>query len=287
MTRTLVVNADDFGLAIAVNAGIEQAHRHGILTSATLLANGPAFEDAVARAKTMPTLGLGIHLNLLRGKPLSNPSDAAPLLGPDGRMRGTFLSMGRRIWNRRFMEAAEKEYRAQIEACLATGLAFTHTDSEKHHAAWPRLTALIERLSAEYGIPAIRRPAEAVFFSWRHLPRIGLPQLLRATILRGIVRLHTTPLKTTEHFFGQTHIGAMTEDVWTALLENLPQGLTEVMVHPGCADDAEMATATTLMGASWIDAMRPVELNALCAPHLQEILRRKGITLSPFIIPSA
>ncbi len=272
--RRLIVNADDFGLSSAVNNGIIAAHRRGILTSATLLANAPAFAEAVALAKETPTLGVGAHLNLVRGKPLSPPERIPLLVDGDGALRR--FRVGR--LTPAFLVQAEQEYRAQLQRIADAGIRPTHIDFEKHHAWQAPLYRLAVRLAGEFGIRAVRTLREPVAWSVRTLGWPGLSHLAMATFLRvgfdcggggrGVV---TTP----DRFLGQCHIGRMDEAVWLRLAEALPPGTSEVMTHPG--EEGEEA-----MGASWLGSSRAVELAALLSPRVADALRRNGVELVSF-----
>ncbi len=282
MTRVLIVNADDFGLAECVNRGIEKAHREGILTSATLLSNGPAFSDAVERIGRAADLGVGLHLNLLRGRPVAPPDRVAALVGADGRMHGGFLSAGLRSCSRAFRQAAEYEYNAQIEKALRAGVRLTHLDSEKHHAVWPPLARVVERLAIRHGIPALRRPAEAVWTCLRRMPGVRVRGLMSAAVVRSVAAMRRARLATPGRFFGQVHIGAMDEAVWLRLLDALAEGVTEVMTHPGFYLPQELSAAAAEMGASWIDARREAELRALCSERVRAAVQRNAIDLRTF-----
>ncbi len=277
--RKLIINADDFGLSEAVNRGIARAHGAETLPSASLLANGPAFEHAVSVAQAHPALGVGVHLNLLRGRPVADPGVVRPLLDEGGCFHLDVVELGRRIRGPDTLRAAETEYRAQIERVLAAGLTPTHLDSEKHHAVWGRLDRLAGRLARAYGIPAMRNLREPVAFALGHLPWPGMRPALRACLLRGLVTCtgRDAAMPRPDHFFGQTHIGAMTEPVWQALLAHFPDGLSEVMVHPGETEPERDARGDSEMGESWIQARRPSELEALLTPSLGAALRRYGI----------
>ncbi|MCC8164805.1 MAG: ChbG/HpnK family deacetylase [Planctomycetes bacterium] len=270
MDRALIINADDFGFSAPVNRGIVRAHRDGVLTSTTLLANGSAFEEAVDLARSTPDLGVGLHLNLVRGKPLSPSGESFPLIRPDD---GAFLPFRWRRMDRLFLRAAEAEYRRQIEKILDAGIVPTHIDFEKHHAWQYRLYGLACRLAREYGIPAIRTLREPVAWSVRSLGWPGLGPALMAGALRcgfdcggGLVR---PGLARPDRLLGQCHIGAMTEAVWLRLAQNIPAGLSEVMTHPG---EAESIATDHGMGQSWLEAARQVELDALTSPRVKAAL---------------
>lgn len=273
--RILIVNADDFGLSEGVNAGIVRAHREGILTSATILANAPAFGDAVRRAGENPRLGVGLHLNIVRGRPLSPPEEAPLLLDA----RGNFRPFRVRKMTPRFLAQAEREYRAQFAKAQSAGVRLTHVDFEKHHAWQSPLYALAARLAAEHNVPGIRSLREPVWFSLRTAGWPGLRNVCMSAALRTGFRFGGERVKTTlfspDCFFGQLHIGKMTEQSLLRLLANLPPGVSELMTHPG----EPAADEETNMGKSWITSRRAAELSALISPAVREAVKARGIEL--------
>lgn len=272
----LIVNADDFGLSPAVNGGVERAHREGILTSATVLVNSPFFSEAVAIARRNPGLGVGVHLNLVRGPALSPREAAGELTDASGNMR---YFRWRRMTGP-FLLAAEREYRLQIEKALTAGLALTHVDFEKHHAWRPELYAAACRAAARFGVPCVRRWHEPVWLAVNRLGWPGLRRAAQAAVLRTAT-LFTRPIvgrRAPDYFFGQTHIGAMDEKVWLRLLDVMPQGFVEVMTHPG--EGLDMPEG---MGSSWLgDVQRRLELSALLSPAVRRKIEEKGIVLANF-----
>ena len=158
--RALIVNADDFGISEGVNRGVAEACERGILTSATLMVNMPAFEDALRVARGLPNLGLGVHLNLTSGVPVLPPQRVHGLVGPKGR----FLPMGTLLrgltLGRVPLTQAEAELSAQIEKALEAGVAVTHLDSHHHVHVHPALHGLVVRLARRYGIKAVRSTVE-------------------------------------------------------------------------------------------------------------------------------
>lgn len=273
--RTLIVNADDFGLSGGVNAGIDMAHRDGILTSATLMANGLAFAGAVEIARANPRLGVGIHLNIVGGRPLSPPASVSELATAEG----TFRPFRRRRLTRAFLAHAEVEYRAQIEKVLAAGIEPTHVDFEKHHAWQAGLYMLACRLAEEYGIAAVRNLAEPVWWSLRRLGWPGWRRLCMASALRTGVTLsrRRTGLARPARLLGQLHIGALDEERWVRLAASVPEGVSEVMVHPG-----KCGTEDAGMGPGWLGSAREVELNALLSPRVREALGNNQVRLVSF-----
>src|SRR5215467_6465602 len=120
--KNLIVNADDLGWTQGVNRGIAEAHRNGIVTSTSLLANSCAFEDGVRTARDLPRLGVGVHLNLSDGKPVAPPERVKSLLGKDGQFSGSPESLLFRLTTKILdCKEVEIEWGAQIEKVRAAG----------------------------------------------------------------------------------------------------------------------------------------------------------------------
>ncbi len=211
--KRLFINADDFGFTRDVNAGIIQAHREGVLTSTTLMANGDAFDNAVRLARETPTLDVGCHLVLVQGCAVL---DGRPL--PETPMQLVFQKID-----------AYAELRAQIQKILAAGIRPTHLDSHKHTHLLPGVFRAVVRLACEFSIPYIRRP----------LPRIGYySRLARANDIRM-----------TDHLLGFRLTGTLTEETLAAAIEGLREGETEFLCHPGLLGP-ELAQAQTRLKES-------------------------------------
>jgi predicted glycoside hydrolase/deacetylase ChbG (UPF0249 family) len=211
--KRLIINADDFGFTRDVNAGIIQAHREGVLTSATLMANGDAFDDAVRLAHETPTLDVGCHLVLVQGRSVL---DGHAL--PETPARLLFQKVD-----------AYPELRAQIQKIIACGIRPTHLDSHKHTHLLPGIFRAVVRLAKEFSIPYIRRP----------LPSIGLYR--RLALASGI--------RMTDHLLGFRLTGTLTEETFAAEIERLPEGETEFLCHPGVLGP-ELAQARTRLKES-------------------------------------
>src|SRR5205823_13974693 len=127
--KKLIVTADDFGLTEGVNQGIIEAHCRGIVTSTSLMANGGAFEHAVARAREAPRLGIGAHLNLTQGPTVTPPTVVRSLVKRDGAMGIGPIALGQKIATGKVrLGEVELELRAQIEKILGAGIGLTHVD---------------------------------------------------------------------------------------------------------------------------------------------------------------
>jgi len=254
--RRLVVNADDFGFTHDVNQGIVQAHREGILTAATLMATGAAFDDAVRLARENPALDIGVHLVLVGEPPF--PRTVAQL------MRALAL---RRI-------RVHEELLSQVRRVLDAGLRPTHLDTHKHTHLLPPVLDAVARVSAECGIPWVRRP----FDFWS--PFEGVPWTTRgASMALGVVRSRFSHLlakyacRFTDHFTGFQITGRYTAAQLVSLIHALPEGSTEFMCHPGICGDELRAARTRLKDS------RQQELGALTSPEVRASLAEAGVQL--------
>jgi hopanoid biosynthesis associated protein HpnK len=260
----LVVNADDFGFTPDVNEGIVEAHRHGILTAATLMANGAAFDDAVRRAREVPGLDVGCHLVLIGGRSLLTE---APLPRSVPQL---LLALARREIR------VYEELAAQVRRIVDAGVRPTHLDTHKHtHLAPPVLDA-VARLGQEFGIRWVRRPFDFPMNALRGpVPRAkrfasGGLGLLRRRFHR-VLEKHGC--RATDHFAGFQITGRFRTAQLVQLFAMLPEGSTELMCHPGRCGDA-LRNAPTRLKES-----RAHELEALLAPEVREALERNGIDL--------
>ncbi len=244
--KRLIINADDFGFTQDVNAGIVHAHREGVLTSTTLMANGDAFDDAVQLARNTPTLDIGCHLALVQGRSLIT---GKPL--PETLLQLIAALAARRI-------DAYAELRAQIEKIVSVGICPTHLDSHKHTHILPNVFRVVVRLAHEFGIPYVRRPAYAL--ANRYYRRLATSYNVRMT----------------DHFLGFRLTGSLTEDRFAASILSLREGTTEFMCHPGFLGP-ELKQARTRLKES-----RVRELEALTSPRIRQLMAAESIRLEAF-----
>lgn len=265
--RLLVVNADDFGFTSDVNGGIVEAHRRGILTASTLMANGDAFDDAVRLAREAPSLDIGCHLvlvqgrSLLTGKPL--PATLARLLA----------ALARRDLD------PYRELAAQVRRILDAGLRPTHLDTHKHtHLAPPVLDA-VARIGREFGIAWVRRPFD--FPRSAAAGAVPLAKRLTSASVKVVrARFHRVltraGLRTTDHFAGFQITGRFRAAQLVTLFSHLPAGSTELMCHPGyCTGDLRRAPTR-------LKESREQELDALTSPEVRDALDRHSIQLATY-----
>jgi len=258
------VNADDFGFTPDVNEGIVEAHRRGILTATTLMANGEAFEDALRWARETPSLDIGCHLVLVQGSSLLS-----------GKPYPATLTKLVAALVRREIQPYE-ELKAQVRRIVDAGITPSHLDTHKHtHLAPPVLDA-VAQLSQEFGIPWVRRPFDFPMTALRGY----VPSAKRFTSdALGLLRLRFHRVlerhacRTTDHFAGFQITGRFRTAELVQLLEILPEGSTELMVHPGKYGEALQRAVTRLKES------REHELAALTAPETRAALDRLGIEL--------
>lgn len=236
--KRLVVTADDFGLSLEVNEAVEQAHREGILTAASLMVSAPAATDAVARARRLPSLRVGLHLVMVEAWPTLPPDALPDLVGPDSLIRSDMGRLGLDLTlkaSARRQLAAEIE--AQFQAYAATGLPLDHVNAHKHFHVHPLIAGLVLAAGQRHGMRAIRVPREtrAVLRAAEPgaLPKAALDSAPWAALLA--VRARQAGLLIPDRTLGLAWSGAMTPARVAGLLAHLPDGLTELYTHPATA----------------------------------------------------
>jgi len=275
----LVVNADDFGISRGVNRGIVEAHRAGLVTSASLMANLPSAEDALTRAAVCPDLSLGLHLTLTAGRPLSPPEQVPTLVDEAGR----FLVLGQLLTRLstgkvRPSEVA-RELSAQVDWAIRRGVHPTHLDSHHHVHVHPLVAPIVIRLAREHRIGWVRGPAEGA-----PTPRLvalrpkDAARTAAISTFGALLRwqLRRAGLCTADHFRGIGLGMGFGERDLLGVLRALPDGLTELMTHPGYPDE-ELARLTVFAEG------RDRELAALTSRSVRDLVSRAGIRLTGFL----
>ena len=262
--KRLVVNADDFGFTPDVNAGIVEAHREGILTATTLMANGDAFDDAVRLARDTPSLDIGCHLVLIQGWSLLT-GRALPKSVPQ-----LLTALARREL-RLYDELA-----AQVRHIQLAGIRPSHMDTHKHTHLAPPVLEAVARLAAENDARWVRRPFDFPVTAARGaaplLKRLT-SDALRTTRRRFHRVLESHGCRTTDHFAGFQITGRFGPAELVELMRVIPEGSTEFMCHPGRCGAALRAAATRLKDS------RERELEALIAAEVRTAIARNGIEL--------
>jgi chitin disaccharide deacetylase len=237
--RHLIVTADDFGASMAVNEAVEVAHRTGILTAASLMVTGNAVEDAIIRARHLPTLGVGLHLVLVDGRPILPPRDVPDLIDEQGRFRTNMPRAGASFFFRSHVRAQlAAEIEAQFAAFHATGLPLDHFNAHKHFHLHPTIAGLILSIGRRYGLSAARAPVEPVELLSRVEPvRQTLAGRIAAPYARAVARrFRTAGLAVPDRVLGLVWSGHMTKTRLRGLIDRLPPGVTEIYCHPATED---------------------------------------------------
>jgi hopanoid biosynthesis associated protein HpnK len=273
--KALIVTADDFGAAREVNDAVEQAHRDGILTAASLMVSAPAAADAVVRAKVMPRLRVGLHIVLVDGRP-TLPAIAVPdLIDASGNFRTDMATAAARMFFvPRVRRQLEAEIAAQFDAFRATGLDLDHVNTHKHFHLHPTIASAIVKIGRPYGLRAMRVPLEPQDVLARAEPGAKLPPAWATAPWARIsrARLRAAGLRVPDAVFGLAWSGAMTPARVLGLIVNLPDGLTELYLHP----------ATGPYPGSAPGYRYRQELEALLAPRVVEAFRNAAIAKGGF-----
>jgi predicted glycoside hydrolase/deacetylase ChbG (UPF0249 family) len=272
--KRLVINADDFGFTEGINRGIIEAFEAGALRSASLMAGMPAFESAAQAAREAgPRFGVGVHLTLTVGRPLTRcPS----LVDASGDFHSLQRLVARAIAGRVRAEDVERECAEQIARCRDARVHITHLDAHHHVHMLPGIRAVVASVMRKAGIGVRRAPVERL---WR-ITGAGrvhrLSERLVLAFLAGGAEHEGPAPRRADHFAGSTLPGAPHfREALLMLLETLPPGVTELMVHPGYVDDA-------LPGGDPYTVERERELRALTSPEVLGRLRSGDIELLHF-----
>lgn len=277
----MIVNADDFGFTSGVNRGIVEAHSHGVVTSSTLMANGPAFAEAAQLAKTLPRLSVGCHVVLTDGQPVLAASEL-PSLTTGARFRDGMKTFAVRAIAGR-MNAGEitAEAAAQIRKIQSAGIVVSHIDTHKHTHLFPKILRPLLRAAADCGVRAVRNPF-GPRLPLQSSPLLAHPGLwVRYAEVRFLARFagkfreavdrdgFTTPDGT----LGIVVTGSLDQTLFHAIARSIPEGTWEFVCHPGY-NDADLQAGKTRLRNS-----REIELRVLTLPAAREVLTQEGIEL--------
>lgn len=274
MQKRIIINADDFGLCEGVNKAIAQSHIDGVLTSATIMANMPAAVEAVDIAKQLTTLGIGVHLNLTDGKPISDNPLVQCLIDSSGEFNLSLskLSLLSAI-SHKVRIAVFTELAAQIQWVIDNGIKPTHLDSHKNFHCCPAIFPLICSLAVRFKIPAIRfvfEPKQVSKTPWP-LPAEGAKKAARKLRTRArINRFQNSELFKTNALLGLSHIGKINVNFYRAVTLYSPSETVEVITHPGFLEGLDQNKTSLLH-------QRVVEFNALVDDRTKHYFRASAI----------
>jgi hopanoid biosynthesis associated protein HpnK len=282
--RQLIINADDLGLTVGVNRAVREAHVDGIVTSATLMASGAAFEDAVELARSVPRLSVGCHVVLVDGAPVSDHGSIHTLLANRSAQPGRFYSRvsavaARAVFGRLDPDELVSEIVAQVRKIQAAGVQVTHLDTHKHTHIFPQILRALVKAARICGVPAVRNP----FVPARSLrprqfslrpglwKRYGQVRMLRSFAAQFHAKMKRAGLATPDGVVGVIETGSFDGSFLRQTLANLPEGTWELVCHPGY-DDADLRASHTRLLAS-----RDQERQLLTSPELRQFLDEHGI----------
>jgi len=284
--RQLIVNADDFGLTSGVDRAILEAHRDGIVTSATLMANGGAFADAVQAAHSAPKLSVGCHVVLVDGAPVLPAGALDTLLAIRSAEPEKFYGSLSAFAARATLGGFDRtqlvdEITAQIRKIQAAGVEVTHLDSHKHAHVFPEILAAMLRAARICGVRAIRNPfvpvkaIHAKEFSGNRtlLKRYGQVRVLHAFARKFRLQTQRAGVRTPDGAIGVIETGLLDMALLRQALTSLPEGTWELVCHPGYVDADLRAAHTRLLGS------RDQERDLLRSPELKGLLEQQKIRL--------
>jgi hopanoid biosynthesis associated protein HpnK len=280
--RRLILNADDFGLTPGINRSIVEAHTQGVLSSATMMANAPATAEAATLALAHPSLGVGCHVVLVDGAPITDPGRLPSLVPSQGsQFRNRVSSLAALALSGRLDRSQiESEATAQFRSLQHAGISLTHFDTHKHAHLFPAVLEGVLRAARICGVPALRNPFEpAQSFSaivtqgrirWKRSVQTRALRFLQPEFQRLVKR---SGLLTTDGTVGIAATGSLDAALFARILETLPDGTWEFVCHPGYCDNDLRSVHTRLLES------RQIELQLLTSPETRERLQRAHIQL--------
>lgn len=237
--KKFIINADDFGMSNDFNRAVLYAYNRGFLKSASICANGKAFENAVNEVlPECPDLGLGVHLNIIEGKSLTN---SHLLTNNNKEFKNSYLLLIFKSKNKEFQNHIEKEFRAQIEKVFQYAKP-DHLDSHVHTHAIPEVFKITVKLAKEYGIPYVRTQYEEFYTvpdTFKHINFKYPLNILKIILLNYFTSINKkyikeSGIKTNNYILGVGYTGLMDDSTIEYGLSALPDKdcIAEALIHP-------------------------------------------------------
>ena len=283
--RRLIINADDFGFTAGVNRAIVEAHTGGVVTSSTLMANGPAFAEAASLARTVPALSIGCHVVLIDGEAVL-PAERIPTLTAQNSAAPRFRDglktfAARALAGRINPEETEAEASAQIRKIQSTGINISHIDTHKHTHLFPAVLRPLLKAASACGVRAVRNPF-GPRFPLKSTQLLARPNLWARFLEVRVLRQFSSKFRdaiaqegfsTTDGTLGIEVTGVLDDTLFRAIAQSVPEGTWEFVCHPGY-NDADLQAANTRLRES-----RETELQVLTSPRARQMLSDQGIAL--------
>jgi hopanoid biosynthesis associated protein HpnK len=274
--KCLIVNADDFGMTNGINRGIIEATANGIVTAASIMVTGWAFEEAVQLARENPSLDIGLHLSLTVGRPVSNDPNVIRSLAPTGAFRfGNRDLLIHLIRHKIRLSVLHREIQAQFKKAVDAGLHVTHVDGHESIHLFPGIRDAVFEMMKHYGIIFVRRSYERIHLKevwklrrWKKV-FLNLFGLLLGRQIRG------SGLRTTDYYYGSFDAGYLGREKLVAMILDLREGTSEIMCHPGYRDES----FDRICGGRYLPDH---ELKALMDTEVQDLLHKRGVHLVSF-----
>ena len=273
---SLIVNADDFGLTREVNAAILKSYRNGILRSASLMANGRFFDDAVGIAKSNPKLDIGVHLTLVGERPILETHKISSLVSAEKKFHKNAFNFSIKYFSNNIsLKEVKNEFTAQIEKIKDYGIKISHIDSHQDLHILPKILDIVIELANNYKIKFVRIPKERfsgyMFRDLKSLSRIA--QMITVNHFCTIARKKIS-LKT-DHFAGFYFGGKLSKQNLLNLINILPaDGVCELMCHPGLTEDST--------NYSHWKYRQLEEMHTLIDKEVADALMKKNIEITSF-----
>lgn len=272
MDKRLIVNADDFGMTIDVSRGIIASARAGLVRATSAMANMPDFESSVSALESSGVrLDVGLHANLTWGRPVSDPAEIPSLVDSNGNFLPRGRLLAKSLVNALSPEEAYREVWAQCAKLASRRERISHIDGHHHVHVFPGVASAVERVAREFAIPYVRSPREGTWSSWSRAAARRFAIFMLAASSPGY--WITRGFKTSDHFGGFS-LGASPDlkRRWIETVRRLPEGVTEIMVHPGYCGG----------GLDSYGPKREEEMPVLADPILKDFIGESGVKMTRF-----
>lgn len=272
----LVLNADDFGHSASINTAVIQAHRQGVLTSASLMVAGDAAKEAVALARDTPTLAVGLHLVAAGGKAMLPPEQIPHIVDGDSNFPEDPLRAGLRYaFGHAAREELAQELEAQFNRFAASGLPLSHVDSHFHMHMHPAILNLVLPLALRYGARGLRLPRDDLRLAMSY-DRVQAGRKAAWAFTFGVLGRHCLnhldghPLAVADRVYGLMQTGQMGEAYVLGLLSQLQVPTAEIYFHPSTVFEGERLCPN------------PGDLATLLSPKVRRIIGERGMRLATY-----
>ena len=269
----LILHADDYGISAGANFAIRDAYRRGSLTSTSVMVNMPGFADAVQHLEETMELGIGLHASLNVGRPVSRDQDVDRLVGHDGFLRSSFLWHLRASGEARYLDQVRRELHGQFERALDAGFRLDHLNSQSHIHMIPPVHEVFLEVAEDAGIRWVRRSAEP---AEGHPAGGGPVNLLKCWMIgRCLQRLGGETGEV--GFIGLRHSGRMYESTLAQYVERLPDGVWELLTHPGTGVVSEGDDYQRFVRGYLLEEDRQREWEGLVSDRLEQAMHERGV----------